>query len=42
MVGATEKAISEVEADDEMLASNPQTGETSSREVRKVERRSRV
>jgi hypothetical protein len=42
MVVATEKPISEVEAGDEVLATDPETGETSAREVRKVERRSGV
>jgi hypothetical protein len=42
MADATERPISEVGADAEMLASNPQTGETSAREVWKVERRSGV
>jgi hypothetical protein len=42
MVDATERPISEVEAGDEVLATDPQIGETSAREVRKVERRSGV
>jgi hypothetical protein len=42
MADATERPISEVEAGDEVLATDPQSGETSAREVRKVERRSGV
>jgi hypothetical protein len=42
MADATERPRSEVEAGDEVLATNPQTGETSAREVRNVERRSGV
>jgi hypothetical protein len=42
MADATERRRSEVEAGDEVLATNPQTSETSAREVRNVERRSGV